>query len=280
MIGVTREGKPGTAMAGWKRQLDDRQIMAVVDHIRSTFMQLDLPKNLARGRDIYQTTCSVCHGDKGDGRSQAQQSLKPPPRDFTTAPAELTRSHMIYTVNRGHPKTAMVSFSSQLGASDIEAVVDYVRSAFMNDARQSGSATSAHGGKGHDATAHSHDHDRGATPQAEISRPFPKGLKGNAARGAELFVANCAACHGKKGDGKGPRAYFINPKPRNFLDESSRTAFSRPDLFSAIAMGRRGSEMPAWRTVLNDQQIADVAEYVFRTFLQSPVKPQASAAGR
>ena len=280
MIAVTREGKPGTAMAGWKRQLGEREIAGVVDYVRTNFMQLDLPQNLARGRDIYQSTCSVCHGEKGDGNSRAKNSLTPPPRDFTNAAIELNRSHMIFTVNKGHPNTAMVSFASQLSAAEIEAVVNYIRSAFVPKAGKNISGSSAHGGKEHDTPAHGrrddgHDHGQG---QAKPARPLPKGLKGDAARGAKFYVANCAACHGEKGDGKGPRAYFINPKPRNFIDASSRASFSRADLFAAISIGRRGSEMPAWGNVIGDQQIADVAEYVFRQFVRPGNLPQTGAA--
>jgi len=45
-------------------------------------------------------------------------------------------------------------------------------------------------------------------------------------------------------------------------------------LFAAVANGRNGSEMPAWNKVLDDQQIADVAEYVFQAFIQAKAAPK------
>jgi mono/diheme cytochrome c family protein len=36
------------------------------------------------------------------------------------------------------------------------------------------------------------------------------------AKGKELFKANCASCHGDAGEGNGPTAATLNPKPRNF----------------------------------------------------------------
>ncbi|HCA81455.1 MAG TPA: hypothetical protein DEP53_17125 [Bacteroidetes bacterium] len=36
------------------------------------------------------------------------------------------------------------------------------------------------------------------------------------ARGKELFNANCTSCHGDAGDGNGPTAVMLNPKPRDF----------------------------------------------------------------
>jgi mono/diheme cytochrome c family protein len=101
----------------------------------------------------------------------------------------------------------------------------------------------------------------------DMSLPLPRGLKGNPSKAAVFFMQNCATCHGTSGDGEGPRAYFINPPPCNFLLDSSRQRLNLPTLFDAIYWGRTGSEMPAWHTVLSDQEIADLAEFVFQTFI-------------
>ena len=102
---------------------------------------------------------------------------------------------------------------------------------------------------------------------ADMSLPLPRGLKGNPDKAAVFYLQNCATCHGTSGDGEGPRAYFINPPPRNFLLESSRQRLNRPTLFEAITNGRVRTEMPAWGKVLNEQEIADLAEFVFQTFI-------------
>lgn len=34
----------------------------------------------------------------------------------------------------------------------------------------------------------------------------------------ELFTTRCDVCHGEKGDGNGPGAAALNPKPRNWTD--------------------------------------------------------------
>ncbi len=103
---------------------------------------------------------------------------------------------------------------------------------------------------------------------SDMSLPMPFGLKGDFAKGATFFVHNCAGCHGTSGNGDGPRAYFITPPPRNFLLAASRKRLNRPVLFEAVTNGRLGTNMPAWGKVLNNQEIADVAEFVFQNFIQ------------
>lgn len=110
----------------------------------------------------------------------------------------------------------------------------------------------------------------------DMSLPMPQGLKGDLTKGRDFFMQNCYTCHGVTGGGDGPRAYFINPPPRNFLLETSRQYLNRPALFEAISKGRTGSEMPAWGKVLNDQEIADVAEYVFQSFIRAGKKGKGS----
>jgi mono/diheme cytochrome c family protein len=274
MIASVTHGRPGTAMVGWSTQLNAAEIAALADYIRATFMAPRTSPALARGRDIYARNCAVCHGDHGQGAVWAGANMQRPPRNFTSpqAAAELDRSRMIAAVTQGRPGTAMSAFGAQLSGADIEAVVDFIRTAFMMPAIEGLSGTHAHLGR--DAAAPGRVADT-----VDMRAPLPKGLKGNAARGKRFYLANCATCHGARGDGQGPRAYFIRPKPRNFLDPAAQAALNRPALFAAIALGKVGTEMPAWSKVLSDQQIANVAEFVFVEFIR-PGPPSASAAKR
>ena len=113
-----------------------------------------------------------------------------------------------------------------------------------------------------------------------MSAPMPHALKGDIAKGGAFYKDNCATCHGTTGDGRGPRAYFINPKPRNFLHPASRQMLNRKELFEMISEGKPGTEMPAWDKVLTQQEIANVAEFVFQRFIQpaaGSVKPAKAA---
>lgn len=282
MIESVTNGRPGTAMTSWKTQLNPKEIEALVDYVRNTFMKASSAADSSRGRSVYSKNCSVCHGENGDGRSRAQASLNPPPRDFTSpaAKAELTEHRMITSVTFGRADTAMAGFKNQLSKEDISAVVNYIRARFMANASTEGisgiqnapSRTTPDGSKAPvptpgstPAMAHVHKADT-----VNMSAPMPNGLKGDMKKGEAFFMDNCATCHGKTGDGRGPRAYFINPKPRNFLHPASREELNRVELFEMISVGRPGTEMPAWNKVLSQQEIANVAEFVFQRFIQPP----------
>lgn len=257
MVAFVSNGKPGTAMTAWKTQLTNKEIEAVVDYIRNNFMQVALDPKLIRGRALYAHNCIACHGERGQG-TPASVGLTPP-RDLASpqARAELTRERMINSVSNGRPNTAMAGFADRLPAADIQAVVDYVRAALMVPETKGISGTRAHGGRGNDAV------DKNAQMQ-----PFANGLTGDAHRGEKMYMATCATCHGNKGDGQGPRAYFIRPKPRNFIDPTFRASFNRTALYTAVANGRLGTEMPAWSKVLTDQEMTDVSEFVFVRFIR------------
>jgi mono/diheme cytochrome c family protein len=222
---------------------------------------------------LYHNYCSVCHGDRGDGKSRATGALSTLPRDFTgeAAKRELTRERIALAIEHGRPGTAMVGWKTQLSPTDIERLTDYVFTRFVQGqpapaARAAISGARAHGGREAD-TAPS------AAPSTSaqvvnMTAGLPNGLKGDAKRGGAFYLANCATCHGARGDGAGPRAYFINPKPRNFTEAASRARLNRAALYAGISEGRLASEMPAWKQVATPQQIADVCEYVFQAFIR------------
>jgi high-affinity iron transporter len=79
--------------------------------------------------------------------------------------------------------------------------------------------------------------------------------------GRVIFAANCAICHGAKGDGRGLRREGMIPPPADL------TLLSRPDkaeatrTYRVIKNGTPGSAMPSW-PMLSDRQIWDVVAYV------------------
>jgi len=279
MIAVVQNGRPGTAMTGWKSQLNQAEIEAVVDYVRDNFMMASSLADSSRGRAVYSKNCAVCHGEKGDGKSRAQGSLIPPPRDFTSAASrvELSAQRMITSVTYGRTDTAMAGFKTQLSKEDISAVVDYIQAGFMGGVNTEGISGIKNSRREAPGGANAPPALAAAVPApkpvqeatvVDMKLPMPSGLKGDVKSGEVFYYGNCATCHGVTGDGRGPRAYFINPKPRNFLHPASLQSFNRVALFTTISHGKLGTEMPAWNKVLSPQEIANVAEFVFQKFIQ------------
>ena len=90
--------------------------------------------------------------------------------------------------------------------------------------------------------------------------------------GQAIYETRCAVCHGSEGDGTGPGAEFLDPRPRDFRrgwykirTTASGQLATDADLFKVIANGMPGTTMPAWGDVLSEDEIGDVAAYI-KTF--------------
>jgi mono/diheme cytochrome c family protein len=92
-------------------------------------------------------------------------------------------------------------------------------------------------------------------PEARLRSPEAK------TRGKALFVASCALCHGVRGDGRGLRGSGFAKAPADFTDPAWRRDASPRRVFFAIREGLRGTPMPAWRS-LSDDESWDLTAYV------------------
>jgi mono/diheme cytochrome c family protein len=102
-------------------------------------------------------------------------------------------------------------------------------------------------------------------PKPEVTPQFIE-------HGKSVYLQNCVACHGVKGDGRGDAAAFLLPRPRNFVQANFRLRSTPPghlptdvDLFRAVSLGMPGTPMPPWRVNLSDDDRWAVVEYV-KTF--------------
>lgn len=93
--------------------------------------------------------------------------------------------------------------------------------------------------------------------------------------GRDSYELYCAGCHGDSGDGAGPAAKFLDPKPRDFrvgmLKFASVAAGKAPhddDYIRIINNGLAGTAMPSFRLVPLREQEAIVA--YLRTFRTNP----------
>ena len=84
------------------------------------------------------------------------------------------------------------------------------------------------------------------------------------ASGKKVFTANCVVCHGDKGDGMGPAAATMNPKPRNFTNAADMKGIDDARLHKSISEGTRtpGSAMVGFAKTLKVSDIDDVVAYI------------------
>src|SRR5687767_12641032 len=100
--------------------------------------------------------------------------------------------------------------------------------------------------------------------------------QGDANAGKAVYDLKCAGCHGVKGDGKGPAAELLLPRPRDFTSgiyKIRTTANKTPtdqDLFRIITDGMPGTSMPPW-SVLPDKERWNLVAYI-KTFAGEALK--------
>ncbi len=86
--------------------------------------------------------------------------------------------------------------------------------------------------------------------------------------GRMLYMEHCVHCHGTSGDGNGPTAKYLNPRPRDyrlgrfkFKSTYDPAKPSRDDLDRIIRHGIPGTYMPSFMLLTDDESTA-IVEYV------------------
>ena len=99
--------------------------------------------------------------------------------------------------------------------------------------------------------------------------------------GREVYATYCVGCHGEKGDGNGPAARFLDPKPRDFrvgrikfAHVSSGDAPRDEDYDRVISHGLSGTAMPSF-ALLPPQERSAVRAYL-KTFSKKKQTPGAT----
>ncbi|WP_156894807.1 cytochrome c/FTR1 family iron permease [Janthinobacterium sp. 1_2014MBL_MicDiv] len=83
----------------------------------------------------------------------------------------------------------------------------------------------------------------------------------NLARGAALYAAQCASCHGVAGGGDGPLAASLEPKPIAFTDGERAQSRSLMALYQVISQGVAGTSMASFGQ-LSEEERWDLAFYI------------------
>ena len=81
--------------------------------------------------------------------------------------------------------------------------------------------------------------------------------------GRSVYQARCVGCHGPKGDGNGPAATFLSPRPRDFTlgvfkfrTTPSGSLPTDGDLYRTVTRGVRWTAMPTWHEIPDKERMA------------------------
>lgn len=204
------------------------------------------------GERIYSRNCQYCHGDLLNGQGIYANGFNPVPANFRDVGtiAQLQEAYLFWRITTGGPglpregtpwNSAMPVWHEMLSEEEVWQVITFLYDRVGQVPRMWDPDVSK----------------SVANMNNQIQQKYAN-LSGN-----ELYQFHCAVCHGEKGAGDGPAAKFLYPKPRNFtigLYKYKTTPFdvSQPtddDLLKTIREGLPGTAMPAWKTLLSDEQI-------------------------
>ncbi|MEN8205558.1 MAG: cytochrome c [Pseudomonadota bacterium] len=206
---------------------------------------------LEKGESAYNFYCYQCHAYGGDARTLASTFLDPKPRNFpATDPATLTREQMVDAVTHGRPGTAMTSFSSVLSSDEISAIVDYIRTMFMQGNKPDLIYhTPANGWDDHERYQDAFPFANGAIPLDTDWEDLTPAQQ----HGKQLFMQACISCHDRAhvtNEGNiwelralsYPRKHYTHTRPVDGLTGASPYAVHdvQPRLENPTAAERRG----------------------------------------
>lgn len=257
MLESIMSGRPGTAMKGFSSVLKPDEIEAVADFIRQEFMV-----NKAENTRYHTEANGWFKHERYSAAypfALGEIPLDTPWEKLTPQQANGKRLYMTSCISC-HDRARVIDESTPWEARP----VSYPRNQYDPGDNTSPEDTMTKGPV--DATT-------SASPYLLHERP-PKlsGLSESELRGEGLFQGNCAFCHGADGTGRNWIGSFLEPHPRDLTNPEFMASMNRTRLRSVIRDGLKGTSMPAWKSVLSEQQIEDVIAYVGRAF--HPLDPE------
>lgn len=197
------------------------------------------------GKELYDRDCAFCHGVKGLADTPVGRILNPRPRRFADPieMARLTDKQIYDAIKDGVPGTAMASWGGLLSERDIGDLMDFI-----------------HELKG---------------PLSSDAQPMSK-EQVSLEVGRRIYEKECAFCHGLTGHADTDAARVLVPRPRAFADPIQMARVDDGRLYAAIKLGRPGTSMASWGSLMTPVEIIDVMRYI-RT-LQEPLPEGVTAA--
>ncbi len=75
-------------------------------------------------------------------------------------------------------------------------------------------------------------------------------------KGKTDFAKYCAACHGPKGEGDGPAARALKPKPRNLVTEPLKSGATAAGVHETLETGVKGTAMASFKHLPDEDRWA------------------------
>jgi mono/diheme cytochrome c family protein len=267
------EGLPWSAMQVWKLQYAEDDRWALVHYIRTMFTQteerppapeedveflfpevykpLEIPgaASFERGKQVFLTTCSHCHGLAGDGTGWDGAYLDPAPADFREdagKPLGATdQGEYLARVTFGNMDTAMPSWGEFLPEDQRWDVIKFIVDSFRIGRP---AAASVYGSGAVAANFVTLSQDNWVGEGNVISETH----------GADLYGTYCSTCHGSQGLGDGSGlAGNASKGPAPFP-----RAMSEPYILWRTWEGVPDTLMPPFHWLLSEADIWDITAYV------------------
>ena len=241
---TVKDGRPGTAMQPFGNTLTDAEIDAVVGFVRETFMQSGASNtryhtaaNGWPGHERFAAAFPFARGEIAlDVEEQALSAEQQAGRRLFLESCITCHDTGAYAGHRAEWRTEAVSYPrTGFATGDFLDPPDAV----------SGATTFAR-----------HD----------IKPPLPAGADDELRLGETLFQDNCAFCHAADGTGRNWIGTFMQPHPRDLTAPPAMRDMTAERLASVIRNGLPGTSMPAWRHVLDDNQVQALVRYIGTQF--------------
>jgi DMSO reductase family type II enzyme heme b subunit len=249
-------------------------------------------RTLVEARTLYQINCRPCHGDAADGAGPMAWGFRLKPANFRDPGtiATVVEAYAFWRVTEGGsglPPEGSPSESAMpiwkgdlseaerwkavLGAYDLADVEP--RKPEKLEARQPALGAPSLGAL--------------LRPPSAWAQPATSPAD-DVEKGKATYTKRCLACHGEKGDGQGPVAEFLDPRPRDFVaaaykfrTTASGEAPTDEDLFRVVTNGIPGTAMSGW-TILSETERRQVIAYLKtfepEKFKGAPEKPPVARA--
>src|SRR6185503_18259249 len=112
--------------------------------------------------------------------------------------------------------------------------------------------------------------DKGKKPEGGGGSGTTTAAADPASEAKALFRMKCVVCHGETGEGNGPGAAALNPKPQNYTDPAWQAKVTDDEIKKAILEGGaavgKNPAMPPNPDLKNKPQVIDELAKIVRSF--------------